>query len=137
MHRFFLWHFLRRLSFAFALAILAFSLRVSLSVDRAYADGQFVDGFEDLPLMPGLSQEPGRLVQFDSAFGRIIESWATGPVTREAVEAFYQSTLPQLGWVADGPGRFHREGDVLLLDARRKGSLVEVHYRDSPPRHTP
>lgn len=117
------------------LATLAAALP-ALSVS-ARADDQFVDGFEDLPLMPGLSQEPGRVVQFDSPYGRIVESWAMGDLKRDAVAKFYDATLPQLGWVADGPGRFRRQGEILLLDIHRKGAGVEVHYRDSPPRQKP
>jgi hypothetical protein len=103
----------------------------------AMADTAFVDGFDDLPLVPGLSQEPGRVVQFDSPYGRILESWATGSLKSEAVLSFYKKTLPQLGWTADSAERFHRDNEVLILDIHRKGSGIEVHYRDAPAKSAP
>ena len=115
-----------------AAALIAGSVAVG-----ARADTAFVDGFDDLPLMPGLSQEAGRVVQFDSPYGRIIESWATGSVKTEAVLGFYKKTLPQLGWTADSAERFHRDNEVLILDVHRKGSGVEVHYRDAPAKSAP
>ena len=59
---------------------------------------RFVAGLEDLPLMPGLDAVREAGVWFDTPQGRIVEAYATGPVTRGAIEAFYAETLPQLGW---------------------------------------
>ena len=62
----------------------------------------FVSTIEDLPLMPGLIEEEGGMV-FDSARGRIVDAYATGPVSEAAVKEFYDDTLPQLGWRPFGP----------------------------------
>ncbi|MEE9194648.1 MAG: hypothetical protein V3U44_02315, partial [Alphaproteobacteria bacterium] len=43
----------------------------------------FISTIEDLPLMPGLTEEEGGIV-FDSALGRIVEAFATGPVSEMA-----------------------------------------------------
>ncbi len=121
----------------------AASLTVALSavllavLSPAGAQTAFVDGFDDLPLMPGLAQEVGRVVQFDSPYGRIIESWANGSLKAESVAGFYQQTLPQLGWVIDGPDRYHRNSDVLVIDIRHKGNGVEVYFRDAPSPKAP
>jgi len=121
-----------------AVALVRWSLTVTLLVATpVWADTAFVDGFDDLPLMPGLSQESGRAVQFDSPYGRIIESWATGNQKIEAVVEFYENTLPHLGWIADSSDHYHRDSDVLVLDIHRKGSGVEVHFSDSPVQKTP
>ena len=76
---------------------------------------RFVAGLEDLPLMPGLDamQEAG--VWFDTPQGRIVEAYATGPVTRGAIEAFYAETLPQLGWREAEGGTWLRDGEALKL----------------------
>jgi len=79
------------------------------------ADG-FVPGVDDLPLMPGLSVVSGQDVVFDAPGGRVVEAWAEGMVTREAVLSFYGSTLPQLGWTATAPDLFRREGETLRLE---------------------
>ncbi len=75
----------------------------------------FVSTIEDLPLMPGLIEEEGGMV-FDSARGRIVEVYATGPVGEAAVRDFYDETLPQLGWRPLGEGAFRRENEILKVE---------------------
>jgi len=99
--------YLRRLGF---LAVLLQGLAPALA-----ADG-FVPGVEDLPLMPGLSVLTGQDVVFDAPGGRVVEAWAAGQVSRQAVLSFYGSTLPQLGWTAAAPDLFRREGETLRLE---------------------
>ena len=65
--------------------------------------------------MPGLIEEEGGMV-FDSARGRIVEAFATGPVSEGGVMAFYEKTLPQLGWRRLDIGVFQRENEVLKLE---------------------
>ena len=80
------------------------------------AANAFVPGVDDLPLMPGLSVLNGQDVVFDAPGGRVVEAWAEGRVSREAVLSFYASTLPQLGWTAAAPDLFRREGETLRLE---------------------
>ncbi len=75
----------------------------------------FVSTIEDLPLMPGLIEEEGGMV-FDSARGRIVEVYATGPVSEAAVREFYDDTLPQLGWRPLGKDAFRRENEILKVE---------------------
>lgn len=84
----------------------------SATADEA---GAFVAGVEDLPLMTGLKEVPEAGVVFDKPSGRIVEAYAEGAVTRAAVDAFYLSTLPQLGWRAKAEALFSREGEQLRL----------------------
>ncbi len=99
-----------------------FSLRrmlvlIAICVARAaFAADAFVAGVDDLPLMPGLRAISGESTVFDAPGGRVVESWAEGGVTREAVLSFYSATLPQLGWTAAAPGLFRRDGEVLRLE---------------------
>lgn len=109
------------------LACLTVALSVAcLTVGIAAADGRlavsfqkdqvhFVPGTEDIPLMPGLAALTDRGFAFDKADGRILAVSAAGPVTRRAVLAFYQASLPELGWQARGSGRFVRDGENLAL----------------------
>lgn len=75
----------------------------------------FVSTIEDLPLMPGLVEEAGGLV-FDSPGGRIVEAFATGEVSEGGVLAFYEETLPQLGWRPLGGGVYQREREILKVE---------------------
>ncbi len=65
--------------------------------------------------MPGLVEVPGAGMIFDKPSGRIVEAYARGSVASSAVRAFYQKTLPQLGWRAGGATKFRREGERLEL----------------------
>jgi hypothetical protein len=82
----------------------------------AVAQEKFVGGTEDLPLMAGLSEVAGRGMVFDTPAGRIVEAYASGPVSRDQVLRFYAATLPQLGWRADGDAAFRREDEILKLE---------------------
>jgi hypothetical protein len=92
----------------------------------------FVAGTEDVPLMPGLRNEDGTLVVFDKPQGRIIEVEARGKVTRAAVEKFYATSLPALGWVAEGTHGWSREGEGLRLDIKGRDGDVRVGFSLSP-----
>lgn len=102
----------------------------------ALAADTFVPGIKDLPLMPGLASQAGDGTVFDAPGGRVVEAWAQGAVTQQAVLSFYATTLPQLGWTAAGTGLFRREGENLRLEfppsgprgARASGTLLIRFY---------
>jgi len=77
---------------------------------------EFLEGLEDVPLMPGLSTVEDAGMVFDTPGGRIVESYATGALDRGQVIGFYAETLPALGWSAVSEVRYVREGEVLVLD---------------------
>lgn len=106
-----------------------------LAVPPAAAGGapaQFLVGFDDLPLMPELAQDAEGLTVFESPYGRIVESYASGATTRAAVLAFYAATLPQLGWARTGETTFRREGEELTLDVTESASGASVRFLVSP-----
>lgn len=109
---------------------------LSPAAAQVAVDGtSFVAGFEDLPLMPGLVQEPNGVTVFESPYGRFAESWASadrGRVDRAAVLSFYGATLPQLGWARADETTFTREGEALTLDVRESGAVVVVRFHVSP-----
>ena len=92
----------------------------------------FFTDIPDLPLMPGLTEDPDAAVVFDQPDGRIVETGATGEaLTAAGVAAFYGRILPQLGWRGAGP--YTREGERLSLTAEdMQAGGVTVSVRLAP-----
>jgi hypothetical protein len=101
-----------------------------LAAPRAAAE--FVPGFEDLPLAPGLTAVPDAAMSFDSAGGRIVESLATGRIDAGSVADFYARTLPQLGWKQADAGTYRREGEELVIEIARSGDALTVRFALAP-----
>jgi hypothetical protein len=95
-------------TFVLLIALLAFA-------PLAQADGGFLSGQADLPLMPGLTEDADNAMVFDSQEGRLAQFTARGKVAADKIKQFYADTLPQLGWEAQGSGRFVREKEQLRL----------------------
>lgn len=76
----------------------------------------FVPGLADVPAMPGLSSAETEPLVFDKPGGRIVQAMLSGPVKRNAVLAFYDQTLPQLGWKRAAERVFVRDGEELRLE---------------------
>jgi hypothetical protein len=96
------------------------------------ATGSFLAGLDDLPLTPGLREIKDAGVVFDKPEGRIVEAYAEGRLSVAKVRSFYAATLPQLGWRAEGPGRYRREGEVLSIGIRAAGKGLTVRFFLSP-----
>ena len=94
--------------------------------------GAYVAGIPDLPLMPGLTALPDGALVFDKPGGRIVEAFARGSVAPQSVTAFYDQTLPQLGWRPEGHGTYQREGERLELDLGHDARGTTVHFRLFP-----
>ncbi len=60
----------------------------------------FIDGFEDIPMITGMHQETNNDIFFNNEETRYIETnlYAYKPITYEEFANFYTKTLPQLGW---------------------------------------
>lgn len=80
------------------------------------AQGGFVIGFSDLPLMEGMTEIPDTDVAFDTTQGRIVIAFARSAVAPDTIRAFYRTALAQLGWRETGTDTFTREGEVLNFD---------------------
>ncbi len=78
--------------------------------------GPFVPGTTDVPVMPGLASAESEPLVFDKPGGRIVQAVLSGEVPRQAVLAFYDQTLPQLGWRRTADRVFVREGEELRLE---------------------
>ena len=122
------------------LAILLFAaspsgVRVPGIYPAQAAENAFVDGIDDLPLMPGLVGVGDQSLVFDKPDGRIVQAVATGRVRAAAVRSFYADTAPQLGWKSAGEGRFTRDGESLrieLTDPGAPGGVLTVRFIVNP-----
>ncbi|MBT6442626.1 MAG: hypothetical protein HOK61_09395 [Alphaproteobacteria bacterium] len=121
--------------FVVALALFG-GLGEPLVRDAASADVSFLSALEDVPLMPGLTEDKAQGVVFDTPDGRIVESVANGKVAVDRVKQFYAAVLPQLGWQSlndlAGDMAYGREGEVLAMTVRLVQGGVVVRYAVSP-----
>jgi len=92
----------------------------------------FLAGFEDVPVMPGIAVDPGSAVAFDTPAGRIVEAYAAGAVTRDAVRRYYQGALPQLGWMRTGELTFRRDGEILTVEMLDSAAALTIYFRLAP-----
>jgi hypothetical protein len=81
----------------------------------------YIAGLDELPLMRPLTENMDKRVMFDTPAGRIVEAYASGPVSISEVTVFYRTTLPQLGWRRGGAASdkalsYEREGEQLIID---------------------
>jgi hypothetical protein len=112
----------------------ALILAVGAMAPHAVAQNAFVPGFDDLPMMPGLTPGSDGPTVFDAPGGRIVESQVDGRGSPARVMDFYRDTLPQLGWQAAGPeGTFEREGELLRLQIHEVGrGQITVRFSLAP-----
>ena len=93
---------------------------------------EFLTGFDDVPVMRGMAQVQSQDLVFDTPGGRIVEGYAAGSVTRTAVERFYRSTLPQLGWESLGNQEFSRDGERLRIGYTGQDGDLTVRFTLTP-----
>ncbi len=96
------------------------------------ADGRFLAGVEDLPLMPGLREVPEATIIFDKPVGRLVRAMAKGESDPAALWRFYDETLPQLGWRRVATGHFVRDGEGLQITAEKHGATLIVRFAIAP-----
>lgn len=113
----------------FAIAI---SLIFLVGPDRVGADSVYLADLDDLPLAPGLIEDPDARVSFDKPAGRIVEAAATGASNGNEVRAFYAQTLPALGWKPLGETRWERGGETLRIEIEQDGAPVVVRFSIAP-----
>lgn len=112
---------------------------IFISAGLVFAQGgghdspRFFSTLNDVPLMDGLEELLDQSVVFDKADGRIVESMAVGDdVAAEKIRSFYENTLPQLGWVKKGDGRYVRQDEVLQITIDKETGYNVVHVMVSP-----
>lgn len=89
----------------------------------------FLNGFEDIPLMSGFKQIEGDNFSFGNEETRLIEAQITTSQKKSFndVKDFYVKALPQLGWTLTKNSasslEFFRENDVLVISKTSKFPL--------------
>lgn len=99
---------------------------------QSVAPAAFFSTMEDLPLMSGLVEIADEGLVFDKPEGRVVEAVAAGAVSREAVVAYYEAALPELGWKRRGIGEFARSGEVLRYRLETAGGTTEIRFTIVP-----
>jgi hypothetical protein len=118
-----------------ASAVAALLLGGAPAIGHAQDATHFFATIEDLPLMPGLTEDVNAGVNFDSPAGRIAEAVAIGDVSERQVLDFYSAALPQLGWRRDGVAEFSREREILKMEfpaLPQTGSPLTVRFALKP-----
>ncbi len=118
---------LRTISFAIAI-----SLAVGALPSGAEAESAFLEDVDDLPLPEGFAEDPAARVVFDKPEGRIVDTAASGPGKAGEVRAFYDRTLPALGWRAGPNGTWQRDDETMEMTVGQDGSQVVVRYLITP-----
>ena len=114
------------------LALIVVTAGVFLAVKGLSAQAAFFSNVEDLPIMPGLEEILDAGMVFDKPEGRIVEVVAIGAVSRNAIIAFYKSTLPELGWIREGLTDFARSGEVLRFRIDDRDGEASIRFTIAP-----
>jgi len=104
------------LSFRLIMALTLAVLVLAGGAREGSADGAYVTGFRDLPLMEGMTEIPDTDVAFDTTQGRIVIAFARSAVAPDSIRAFYRTALAQLGWRETATDTFTREDEILNFD---------------------
>lgn len=100
-----------------------------------YADADFIEGMDDVPLPDEMSQMTQDDISFGNEETRLLEAYLTpkridkknnGRQLFKKICDFYQKSLPQLGWIYQG----NRGNDLLFY---REGETLEVVKENNSP----
>jgi hypothetical protein len=105
---------------------------ISGFVGSARAAEAFLSVADDIPLMPGLSENTDAATVFDKPAGRIVTAEASGTVAIAAVKQFYAASLPQLGWQPDGDSRWRRDAEQLRFGYANAAGRLTVRFEILP-----
>ena len=123
---------MQRLAAAVPAIFMAIALVFAVAAVAPAGAQTFLAGFEDVPLMDGLTADEDAGLVFDSPAGRIVEAYAVGEVAWQDVITFYTATLKSLGWRTLGQGRFAREGEELHIDRFGRDGDLTVRFTLAP-----
>ncbi|MCQ2914667.1 MAG: hypothetical protein MJ247_05685 [Alphaproteobacteria bacterium] len=119
------------------LKIILVSFALYFYVNNVSAETVFAEGFEDLPIMPGLHHSDNQSIHFDTPGGRIVEVGLEGEDSKGSeVFKFYSETLPQLGWKLKENNKkrftFTREDEELIFTVEGEAPvLVRIELTSS------
>ena len=114
----------------FKLALFISSLGLISGV--SHCGERFISGFNDVPLMLGMTEAIESNVVFDTVQGRILVSFARSRESKDKIIAFYEESLSQLGWQMKEDGRFVRGVEILNVDFFPDGEYLVVRFSLEP-----
>ena len=123
------------ISFKVSLIVSRFALVISLIgvfSTISYGNERFISGFEDLPLMRGMTETTESNVAFDTVHGRVLVSFARSSESEEKILAFYKESLSQLGWKTNRDGEFLRGEEILKIDFLPDGDYLAIRFSLEP-----
>lgn len=110
-------------------------MKMVLAVVAMMAGAPLLEGF-DVPVMPGLAEQPEARVTFDKEEGSIIETVLEGAVAVGQAQTWYAGSLPGLGWAlesATASQQVYRRGEErLVIDYRGTEGATRVHLLREP-----
>ena len=98
----------------------------------SHGNERFISGFEDLPLMRGMTETTENNVAFDTVHGRVLVSFAKSSESEEKILAFYKESLSQLGWKITRDGEFLRGEEILKIDFLPDGDYLAIRFSLEP-----
>mgnify|MGYP004036690023 FL=1 len=98
----------------------------------SHGNERFISGFEDLPLMRGMTETTANNVAFDTVHGRVLVSFAQSSESEEKILAFYKESLSQLGWKINRDGEFIRGEEILKIDFLPDGNYLAIRFSLEP-----
>ena len=120
-------------AFLFAVLVSGMAMGAAAQTGTVPVDQHFFEMLPDVPLMDGLYEVSEGALVFDKPGGRIIESLAvTENMDANKLAAFYDVTLPQLGWLAVAPGRFVRQGETLSYRIVPQADSLLIYFEVRP-----
>tara|TARA_R110002050_G_scaffold57442_1_gene129483 strand:- start:47385 stop:47747 length:363 start_codon:yes stop_codon:yes gene_type:complete len=91
----------------------------------AGAETKFISGTEDIPLMPRLQEsDTSAQATFASPQGKILSTVMHGTVSPNEIFAYYDGTLPNLGWQKKDQGKYLREGETLTVKIKKYRNMI-------------
>ncbi len=98
----------------------------------SHGNERFISGFEDLPIMRGMTETTANNVAFDTVHGRVLVSFAQSSESEEKILAFYKESLSQLGWKINRDGEFLRGEEILKIDFLPDGNYLAIRFSLEP-----
>ena len=111
-------------------ALVASSIGIFSTI--SHGNERFVSGFEDLPLMRGMTEATENNVAFDTVHGRVLVSFAQSSEGEKKILAFYKEALSQLGWKFNRDGEFLRGEEILKIDFLPDGDYLAIRFSLEP-----
>ncbi|MFC7292431.1 hypothetical protein [Hirschia litorea] len=100
---------------------------MSFAVPASAVD--FLETIQDIPLPVGFV-ELGDPVEFETPFGRIVETSAEGAGTIDQSIDYYKASLPAFGWaLVGGPLVFERANERLYISVSQLDVVTHVDFK--------